>query len=309
MLTRRNFIRNTSLFAFGMGTGFLPLDLFSKEQTKYLTILHTNDVHSRIDPFDNGKFKGMGGVVNRHQLISQIRKETEHVLLLDAGDIFQGTPYFNMYGGEVEMKAMTLMGYDAATLGNHDFDAGEYGLLKQLPHAKFDFINSNYDFKNSLLEGNIQAYKIINKGKIKIGIIGAGIALEGLVPKKLFGDIIYNEPIDILNELARKLKQEQHCNLIICLSHLGYSYSTKKVSDLVLAKNSKYIDIILGGHTHTFLEKPTVVKNLLNEEIIVNQVGWGGIKLGRIDIIFSDIRNRIGHNSSLVNISEKTIVN
>lgn len=309
MLNRRKFIQQSTLAALGIGAGFLPLEALASAGAEVLTILHTNDVHSRIDPFESGKFKGMGGVAYRQQVINQIRKEMPQVLLLDAGDIFQGTPYFNLFGGEVEIKSMSKLGYDAATLGNHDFDGGIEGFIKQLPHANFDFINSNYDFNNSPLKDKILPYKIFQKGKIKIGIIAVGIELEGLVPKKLFGDILYRDPIEHANELARYLKHKAGCHLVICLSHLGYSYADKKVSDVVLAKNSEFIDIILGGHTHTFLEKPTEIKNKKNETVLVNQVGWGGIKLGRIDVVFSKKANRIEHYSSLVNISEKTIAN
>lgn len=307
MLNRRKFIQQSALAALGMGTGIMSLSAAKSMGVEVLTILHTNDVHSRIDPFESGKYKGMGGIAYRQQVINQIRKEMPHVLLLDAGDIFQGTPYFNLFGGEVEIKSMSALGYDAATLGNHDFDGGVDGLIKQLPHASFDFINSNYDFKNSPLKDKILPYKIIQKGKFKIGIVAVGIELEGLVPKKLFGDIVYRDPIEPANHWANYLKNVIGCHLVICLSHLGYSYTDKKISDVELAKNSTSIDIILGGHTHTFLERPTALENKNNQIVLVNQVGWGGIKLGRIDVVFSEKTTRLEYYSSHVNISEKTI--
>jgi 5'-nucleotidase len=307
MLNRRKFIQQSALAALGMGTGIMSLSAAKSMGVEVLTILHTNDVHSRIDPFESGKYKGMGGIAYRQQVINQIRKEMPHVLLLDAGDIFQGTPYFNLFGGEVEIKSMSALGYDAATLGNHDFDGGVDGLIKQLPHASFDFINSNYDFKNSPLKDKILPYKIIQKGKLKIGIVAVGIELEGLVPRNLFGDIIYRDPIEPADNLANFLKTKAGCHLVICLSHLGYSYADKKISDVELAKNSTSIDVILGGHTHTFLERPTALENKNNQIVLVNQVGWGGIKLGRIDVVFSEKTTRLEYYSSHVNIFEKTI--
>lgn len=308
MQSRRSFLKEVGLLGFCLGAGLNPLDAFAGNSDK-LVILHTNDTHSRIDPFDSGKYKGMGGVQFRKAVIDQIRQIEKNVLLLDAGDIFQGTPYFNLYGGEVELKAMSTLAYDVATLGNHDFDAGVEGLIKQLPHATFDFVNVNYNLSQSPLLDHVKPYKIFDKGNIRVGVIGVGIELDGLVPKKLFGDIAYQDPIETAEAMAFKLKQEEHCDLVICLSHLGYSYGHKKVSDLQLGENSSNIDIILGGHTHTFLNEPTKIKNKKNNVVLVNQVGWGGINLGRIDVVFSKIAKRKTTNSSHVNISEKTIAN
>jgi 5'-nucleotidase len=174
------------------------------------------------------------------------------------------------------------MGYDYATLGNHDFDAGIEGLVKQLPHASFKFLCANYDFSNTLLDGKVNPYAICHKGKFKIGIFGIGIELDGLVPKKLFGEIKYKDPIECANKTAALLKKKG-CNLVICLSHLGYQYEDNKVSDNILAKMSKNIDLILGGHTHTFLSCPQGIFNQDGKEIFINQTGWAGVNLGRID--------------------------
>ena len=173
----------------------VPNILFSKDRTTELTILHTNDTHSHIFPVNNGKYKGFGGMAQRAQLIKDIRKDNRNILLLDAGDIFQGTPYFNFFGGEVEYKLMSRMKYDAVTLGNHDFDNGIEGLNKQLKHASFDFINSNYDFNNTLLKNKIKKYRVFVKDNIRIGVFGLGIELEGLVPEKLYDGINYKDPI------------------------------------------------------------------------------------------------------------------
>lgn len=304
---RRKFIKNTAITAGLLASSQFPFEALAEEQHQQsLTILHTNDVHSRLDPFpmDGGKYQGLGGVVAREKIISTIRQEEEHVLLLDAGDIFQGTPYFNFYKGEPEMKIMSMLGYEASTLGNHDFDNGIEGLANQIVHADFPLVNCNYDFTNTMLEHVIKPYTIIRKGKIKIGILGVGIELNGLVPDKLFGEIKYYDPIENANEMSYFLKVKKRCDYIICLSHLGFEYKDNKVSDKVLAKETEHINLIIGGHTHTFLDEPHKAKNLKNQEVIVNQVGWAGIKLGRINIYF-DNKNGYDYVSNFTAISVK----
>ena len=284
MKNRRKFIKTSSLGIIGLS--MVPNILFSKERTTELTILHTNDTHSHIFPINNGKYKGFGGMAQRAQLIKDIRKDNRNVLLLDAGDIFQGTPYFNFFGGEIEYKLMSRMKYDAVTLGNHDFDNGIEGLNKQLKHASFDFINSNYDFNNTVLKNKIKKYRVFVKDNIRIGVFGLGIELEGLVPEKLYDGIVYKDPIRNANYYSSLLKDKEKCNLVVCLSHLGLKYDTNKISDIEIAKKTKNIDVIIGGHTHTFLEKPILIKNKVNKDVLINQVGWAGINLGRIDFIF-----------------------
>lgn len=288
-MKRRDFVRKSLLV-----TGSLALapKIIGRELVKAkpkLTILHTNDTHSNVEPFplNHAKFPGMGGVSKRYALIEQIRSEEEHVLLLDAGDIFQGTPYFNKYGGELEMKLMSYLKYDAATMGNHDFDAGLDGFLKAHQHANFPFLCANYDFSNTVLNGITQSSVTFEKGPIKVGVFGIGVELKGLVPDEKYGNTIYLDPIETANEQAEILKKEG-CDLVICLSHLGFEHAEGIVSDRVLARNTKGIHIILGGHTHTFLEDPTVEINLEGEEVIINQVGWGGVKLGRLDIEWNE---------------------
>ena len=280
-MNRRQFIYKAGVLA--AGASLLPLDLSAVDRNK-LVILHTNDWHSHIEPFakNHKKYPNLGGAAKRAALIKNIRSKYKHVVLLDSGDIFQGTPYFNYFGGELEFKLMSEMGYDFATLGNHDFDAGIDGLVKQLPNATFKFTNANYNFNDTALENKISPYYIIQKGRFKIGVFGLGIELDGLVPKKLYGRIKYNDPINVGNEIADKLRQKG-CNLIICLSHLGFEYQSNKVSDKVLAQKSRNIDLILGGHTHTFLDSPHKILNQNGKEIFINQTGWAGINLGRID--------------------------
>lgn len=303
-MKRREFIEKTALSSALIGLGGISLPSFTTIEKKQLTILHTNDVHSYIDPFpaNHPKNPNLGGVARRAAIIENIRKENQNVLLLDAGDIFQGTPYFNYYGGELEFKLMSMMKYDIATIGNHDFDNGIDGLFAQLPNASFEFVNANYDFKNTILNGVIKPYKIINKGGIKVGVFGLGIQLEGLVDKNNYKETIYNNPLEVAQDLSRILKEEKKCDLIICLSHLGYQYKNdeQKISDLKLASLTKNIDLIIGGHTHTFLDKPTVVKNSEGKEVIVNQVGCYGLNLGRIDFFFDNDKSKIAEGKSIV---------
>ncbi len=277
---------------------------FKSVNTKHLTILHTNDVHSYIDPFpaNHPKNPNMGGVARRAALIESIRKENPNVLLLDAGDIFQGTPYFNYYGGELEFKLMSMMQYDLATIGNHDFDNGIEGLYAQLPHASFEFVSANYDFKNTIMNGHVKPYKIINKDGIKVGVFGLGVGLDGLVDKKNYKETVYLDPLGVAQDMARILKQEKKCDLVICLSHLGYKYKDEpdKICDTKLATLTKDIDLIIGGHTHTFLDKPTVLKNAVGQDVLVNQVGCYGINLGRIDFYFDDDTTVISKGKSIV---------
>jgi 5'-nucleotidase len=302
-MKRRDFIEKTAA-----GTALLSLGLslssFKSEYVKHLTILHTNDVHSYIDPFpaDHPKNPNMGGVSKRATIIEKIRLENPNVLLLDAGDIFQGTPYFNYYGGELEFKLMSMMKYDAATIGNHDFDNGLEGIVTQMPHASFEFISSNYDFKNTPMDGYTKPYKIFNKQGIKVGVFGLGIELSGLVDKKNYKETVYNNPVETAHDMVRILKQEKKCDLIICLSHLGYKYNTEpdKICDLKLAALTKDIDLIIGGHTHTFLDKPTIVKNLEQKEVLVNQVGCYGINLGRIDFYFDSNKHIKTQGKSII---------
>ena len=285
-MKRRNFIQNLVL---GTGTLLVSPSLFSQEnlkRKKRLVILHTNDTHSTIEPFPSkhSKFPNMGGVSKRHTILQKIRSEEEHVLLLDAGDIFQGTPYFNTFNGELEMKLMSLLEYDAATMGNHDFDIGLEGFLNAQQFANFPFLCANYDFSETILSGKTKAYHIFHKAGIKIGVFGIGIALKGLVPMDKYGNTLYLDAISTANKIASELKSKS-CDLVICLSHLGFEYENKNInSDRKLAAETQNIDIILGGHTHTFFDKPLVLKNSKNKDVLVNQVGWGGVYLGRIDI-------------------------
>jgi 5'-nucleotidase len=303
IMKRRSFIQKSTVASAFLTLGGFSLQSFSESSTKHITILHTNDVHSHIDPFpSNHRYANKGGVARRATLVETIRKENPNTLLLDAGDIFQGTPYFNFYGGELEFKLMSLLKYDASTIGNHDFDNSIDGLYAQLPNAKFDFLSANYDFKNTILNTHVKPYKIFVKDGIKIGVFGLGIELQGLVDPKMYKETVYLNPLEIAQDMSRILKEDEQCDLVICLSHLGYHYKTEKskISDLELASKTKNIDLIIGGHTHTFLPKPTVSKNSIGENVLVNQVGCYGINVGRIDFYFDSDKNKASKGKSII---------
>jgi 5'-nucleotidase len=284
MLNRRGFIKLSSLSAAGVYLGSSVLSSCIKLPPRRLVILHTNDMHSRIEPFpfDHSKHPNLGGMARRSELIKNIRSQEKNVLLLDAGDVFQGTPYFNYFGGELEFKLMTEMGYDAMTLGNHDFDGGIANLIKQKEHARFDIINANYKIGNRDLHQHVFPYKIFDREGARIGVFGVGIELDGLVPKKLFEDTRYTNPVEVAKNMVQELKRLK-CDVIICLSHLGYQYEGDKVSDHTLATEVSGIDLIIGGHTHTYLDAPTLLTNSEGHTTIINQVGWAGTHLGRIE--------------------------
>lgn len=303
-MKRRSFLKNTAASTTLIGLGGISLNSFTTYTEKKITILHTNDVHSHIDPFpaDHPRNPNMGGAARRATIIEQIRKEEKNVLLLDAGDIFQGTPYFNYYGGELEFKIMSMMQYDLATMGNHDFDNGLEGFYVQLPHAKFEFVSANYDFKNTILDTIVKPYKIFIKDGTKIGIFGLGVELEGLVDKRNYKETVYHNPIEVAKDVTKKLKEEEKCDLIICLSHLGFNNKNEpeKPSDVKLAQETKDIDIIIGGHSHTFLEKPVIYKNSDGKNVVINQVGAYGINLGRIDFYLSSDKKYIGQEKNII---------
>lgn len=283
--TRRQFIKT---LAAGSLAATLPFVVKGESRNYHtLTILHTNDVHSHLDPFeaDHPRFPDMGGFARRAGLINQIRKQNDHVLLVDAGDIFQGTPYFNFFGGRPELELMSKMRYDAATIGNHEFDNGMQHLSDQLKYADFPFICSNYNFDNTILRDKTQPWKIIKKGPFRIGIIGLGIDPAGLVSPANCEGMKWLDPVITGEKTASYLKNKEKCNLIIALSHLGInSTSERPDSDRKLAAETSSIDIIIGGHSHTFLDEPEQIKNKAGKNVIINQVGWGGVILGQLDV-------------------------
>jgi 5'-nucleotidase len=288
METRRSFIKKAG--AASLLTLVPGADLLAgvNDSVKKITILHTNDQHSRIEPFEvstNEKLSNKGGFARRAKLLQTIRQQEKNILLLDAGDAFQGTPYFNMFGGELEFKLMSKMGYDVMTLGNHEFDNGLEGIKRQFPHKNFPIINANYDFRNTILDGMIKPYEIFWREGVKIGVFGLGVNLTGLVSNNAFGEIKFLDSFEISQEYVRILREQEKCDIVICLSHLGYEYSdVQSPSDVRIAQETSGIDLIIGGHTHTFLERPREFINAKGQTVLVNQVGYAGLFLGRIDV-------------------------
>ncbi len=298
-MNRRAFVGLAGLTSLGALSSSFELRASAQRRGKKLTILHTNDTHSNIDPFplNHAKYPGMGGVAKRAALIEQIRKEEEHVILVDSGDIFQGTPYFNRYHGVLEMKLMSAMQYDVATMGNHDFDIGMEGFKHAQRAANFPFVCSNYDFRNTTLANQTLPYHILKRGGVKIGFFGIGVNLDGLSPAACWAGMNYIDPIERANSMAQLLS-DLGCDLVVCLSHLGFDYSSTQVSDKVLAAQTSNIHLILGGHTHTFMENPLIMENANKKPVLINQTGWAGLFLGRIDIDFQ--RGIFKHQALLV---------
>lgn len=256
---------------------FSCLTLVAQER---LVILHTNDTHSRIEPLPQTDRTNpdKGGVVRRASYIDQVRAENKQVLLFDAGDFLQGTPYFNLFKGEVEVKAMNLMHYDAATLGNHEFDYGLEVLQKVVGLAHFPIISSNYDFSETSLSGMVRPYLILKKGKLRIGVIGINIQPKGLIATDNYKGMKYLDPEETANKMAEQLRRKQKCDLVVCLSHLGYG------ADLRLAESSRNIDLIIGGHSHTYLQEPVERMNRDNKPVLIYQTSGRGATVGRMDI-------------------------
>ena len=286
-MNRRKFIYNSSLASLSV-MGISSCNINSKDLK--ITILHTNDVHSQIEPFPSNHqhYPNKGGFAKRAKLFEKLISMNANTLVFDAGDIFQGTPYFNFFQGDLELNLMKKMGYNAATIGNHEFDAGLKTLKKNILNNEFQFISSNYDFINTELEGLIDNYKIYNKGGIKIGVFGLGIELMGLVNPLLYKETKYYDPLEIASDMTTKLKFEKKCDLVICISHLGHQYQNDKISDIELAKSTSNIDLIIGGHTHTLLEEPLIISNLSGKKVIINQVGSNGVFVGKIDFNFTN---------------------
>lgn len=287
MITRRKFLKQSAYALAGSSlTAGLGKKLTNWFDGSSITILYTNDTHSRIDPFPKNarEFAGLGGIATRSSLVKKIRLEEEHVLLLDAGDVFQGTPWFNMYGGKVDFEMMSDMGYDAMTIGNHEFDLGLEGFAKAAEYANFPFLCVNYSTRHTPLEPFVERQLIKEMSGFKIGIFGLGIQLKGIVAPELFGDVRYRNPIINAKRSAQNLKDFHSCDYVICLSHLGYQYDSDQVDDITLAQEVPGIDLIIGGHTHTFLDEPVAVEGPNGSETLITQMGHSGIRLGRIDL-------------------------
>ena len=249
-------------------------------QAQSLILLHTNDTHSRIEPLpDTDNYNpDLGGVVRRAAYVDKMRSENENVLLFDAGDFLQGTPYFNMFKGKVEIEAMNMLKYDAVTLGNHEFDYGMDVLIDIAKKATFPIVCTNYDFSETEIADIIKPYHIIHKGGIKIGIVGANVKPLGLIASTNYEGMKFLPPTETINKTAEMLRNDLNCDMVVCLSHLGIR------DELQLAEDSRNIDIIIGGHSHTFMSKPSIRNNKDGKEVMVFQTNGRGVYVGRIDV-------------------------
>jgi 5'-nucleotidase len=257
-----------------------------------ITILHTNDTHSQIDPLpDNDKqYPSKGGVARRATLVKRIRKENPNTLLVDAGDVFQGTPYFNFYRGEVEYKSMSMIGYDVVTLGNHDFDNGVDALAAAMKFANFDFVSSNYDFRGTPLENMVKPYVVRVIGGVRVGLFGLGISPNNLITPDNFKGVKHLDPVHMARGVVKLLRGQERCQLVVGMTHLGYYPNPKEgeIGDSQVASQVDGIDFIAGGHTHTFMTKPVIAKQPSGGNTVIFQVGRSGIYVGRVDLKMRD---------------------
>ncbi|MDD4970316.1 MAG: metallophosphatase [Paludibacter sp.] len=270
--------------------GMLILLIFSTftvlaQQKIKLVILHTNDTHSQVEPTDKSSLKtaDMGGYARRMGMIEKIRANEKNVLLVDAGDYSQGTPYFNFFNGRVEIDAMNRMKYDAGTLGNHEFDNGIDTLAVVLKNARFPMISSNYKLNNTALYSLVKPYTVIDRAGLRIGIMALDVNPVSLIFEKNYKGIVYEDPIEKANEVSYLLKKREHCDVIICLSHLGSDSTKHEVNDFEVARKTRYIDVIIGGHSHSMITN-TSVKNAAGKNMVIAQIGKSGLYLGRVDL-------------------------
>ena len=262
----------------------------SAQKTKQLVILQTSDTHSRIEPIAvnaAARYAGMGGTVRRATFIKEARKINPNLLLFDCGDISQGTPYYNLFQGEVEVKMMNLMGYDAMTIGNHEFDFGLENMARLFRMANFPVVCSNYDVTGTVLEGLVKPYTTFNRNGLKIGVFGLAPKMEGLVQADKCEGVVYNDPIEVAQKMADLLKNEEDCDVVICLSHLGYQLKNAPC-DEELAQKTNHIDAILGGHTHTFMKEPAVYLNKDGQNVPVMHTGKSGIYVGMLKLTLAE---------------------
>lgn len=254
------------------------------QSTKEIYLFHTNDMHSRIEPFPENYqdtlLAGKAGMVRRATFISQQREIHPDLLLFDCGDFSQGTPYYNIYKGEVEISMMNEMRYDVGTIGNHEFDFGLENMARLFRLAEFPIVCANYDVTGTVLEGLVKEYVVLHRDGIKIGVFGLGAQLEGLVAKASYGDVKFEDPVSEAQRIADLLKMQEKCDLVICLSHLGWK--GEPYSDVELIENTCNIDVVLGGHSHSYFEKPEYYKNLDGVEVPLQQMGKHAAFIGKM---------------------------
>lgn len=255
---------------------------------KQLTILHTNDTHSCIFPLNKNLadtlLAGRGGFIRRVEMVKEERKKQPDLLLLDSGDFSQGSPYYTLYKGDVEIGLMNIMGYDAATIGNHEFDFGVENMARIFKKAKFPIVCANYDFTGTALEDIVKPYIILKRNGLKIGIFGISPELDGLVSAKTCAGVKFNDPVKVADDMARKLKVEEKCDVVICLSHLGWDITG--IDDKEMMERTSNIDLVLGGHSHTYFKELQYVRNADGKDIPNDQNGKHGIFVGKLVLDF-----------------------
>ena len=249
-----------------------------------LVILHTNDTHSQIEVVRSGKGIGKGGVHQRAEFFAKIKAENENVLILDAGDYNQGTPYFTVFKGDLEVQVMNELGYEVVTLGHHEFDNGLDELARRLRNAKYTTVCANYDFTDTPLKDIIKPYVVIERGGLKIGIFGITTDLKTLVAKQNIKGMVYEDAYEVTDAMALKLRKELGCDLVIALTHIGYSGYPNQLSDINLAQKTENVDIIIGGHSHTFLKSEKIYKNRAGKDVVIVQAGAQGEYVGCLEI-------------------------
>ena len=286
MINRRTFLTTSAAFGVTLLAGRRDVVLQPSAADTVITILHTNDTHSQIDPLPaNDANSGHGGVARRASLVKRVRQENPNTLLVDAGDVLQGTPYFNFYKGEVEYKAMSAIGYDAGTLGNHEFDNGVEALAAALKFANFDIVSANYDVRGTVLEQRVKRYVVKTVGGMRIGLFGLGVSPVALITPDNFKGVTYIDPVVAAREVVKKLREEERCSFVVCMSHMGY-YEDGQRGESFVASQVDGIDFIAGGHTHTFMKEPVTQTQPCGAKTLIFQVGKSGIYVGRVDFTF-----------------------
>lgn len=252
-------------------------------QDKQLTILHTNDTHSQIYPFSENLADtlraGRAGFLRRIEMLKEERAKNPDLLLFDSGDFCQGSPYFTLYKGEVETGLMNMMHYDAGTVGNHEFDFGLDNMARIFRSLNFPIVCANYDFTGTPLASIVKPYTILERKGVRIGVFGISPKLDGLVDHKNYLPTVYNDPISVAQKTVDELKAKR-CDLIICLSHLGWN--VEGISDEELVAGTRGIDLVLGGHSHSFLQQLEYVNNLDGKPVGIDQNGKSGIYIGKM---------------------------
>lgn len=264
----------------------VAVTLTAAAKGRQLLILHTNDTHSCVLPLNpnlaDTMLAGRGGFLRRAAMIDQMRKEDKDLLLLDSGDFSQGSPYYTMFKGDVETELMNIMGYDAATIGNHEFDFGLENMARIFRKAKFPIVCANYDFTGTVVEGLVKPYVIIKRKGVRIGIFGLSPKLDGLVMASTCAGVRYSDPIKTANAVADKLKNEEKCDVVICLSHLGWDEAG--LNDMDMMAKTRNIDLVLGGHSHSYFKTLNHVRNLDGKDVPNDQNGKHGIFVGKITL-------------------------